>query len=402
MRTTVKTVTFAAFIMSFMLMSLIASLMQKLPAQFMVAPDTPENFSVLKIVRATSEPQDTVMKQNGSYIANLSIGGIIPIGKAVVNRTETRLVHLSGEPIGMKMYTEGVLVVGLTDVDHNGKNVNPASSAGIKTGDIILTVDNTPISSNFALRRMIESSKGKAMELLVSRDSSSFRVNIKPVKSDSDGTYKAGMWVRDSTAGLGTLTFIDPTEKTFAALGHAVFDADTSVRLPVLTGQLTKATVSSVSKARGKSAGSLNGKIVGDSVIGIIRENSDTGIYGVTDMDVSHLPIIRIAGKQEVQTGKASVLCTVKGTKPKYYDIEIKSVSYNESQVTKNMVIEITDAELLEVTGGIVQGMSGSPIIQNGNLVGAVTHVFLNDCSKGYAIFAENMLTTSDSLNAAA
>lgn len=383
-------------------MSVIASLKDKLPTEFLVPSDVSDEFSVLKIVRAKREPTDTVTKQNGSYIANLSIGGIIPIGKAVVNRTGKRLVYLSGEPIGMKLYTEGVLVVGLTDVDCNGRNVNPAEKAGIKTGDIILTANSIPVSSNSTLRKIIESSANKAIDLLISRDSKSLRVSLTPVKSDSEGAYKAGMWIRDSSAGLGTLTFIEPSDNTFAALGHAVFDSDTSVRLPVLTGQLTTASITSVSKSKGKSAGSLNGRIKPSGVIGIIRENSDTGIFGVTDMDMSHLPLVRVAEKQEVQVGKALVLCTVDGEKPKYYDIEIKSVSYNESKVTKNMVIEITDAELLEVTGGIVQGMSGSPILQNGRLVGAVTHVFLNDCKKGYAIFAENMLETSDSLRKAA
>lgn len=398
----VKTVTFALFIICFMLMSVIASVQQKLPSQFLVSSDVWGDFSVLKIVRATRETGDTVNAQNGSYTASLSLGGIIPIGKAMINKVNEKYVFVSGEAIGLKLYTEGVLVVGMTDVDVGGKNVNPAKSAGIRIGDIILSIDGIPVTSNFQVRRLIESSDGKALSVLVSRDSASFTVNVTPVKSDSEKIYKLGAWVRDSTAGLGTLTFYDPATNGFAGLGHAVFDVDTSVRLPVLTGQLTRAKITSVSKAKGKTAGSLNGRLIEEGMIGIIRKNTDTGIYGFCEVDMSGLTMIRVAAKQEVITGKAQILCTVSGTKPRLYDIEIKTVSYNESQVTKNMVIEITDAELLEITGGIVQGMSGSPIIQNGKLVGAVTHVFLNDCKKGYAIFAENMLNTSNTLKTAA
>lgn len=396
-KTAIKTVTLALSLISFLLMSVIASLEFRLPDSFIIEDGNATEFSVFEIVTATRQKTDEVSKSDGSFVANLTIGGVIPVGSAVVNKKSERLVCVSGEPIGLKLYTEGVVVVGFTDVDTANGNKNPAREAGIAMGDIILSIGGNPVSSNSDVKRIIESSGGKTLTVSLCRDSTSLTVELMGVKSESEKIYKAGMWVRDSTAGLGTLTFFDPADGCFAGLGHAVYDTDTGVVLPVLTGELSTATIVSASKSAGNNAGELNGIIIEGSVLGNIIANTEEGIYGRTNADLSGRKLTPVANKQEVKTGKATVVCTVKGRVPDYYDIEIKSISMNPAQKTKNMVIEITDTKLLEATGGIVQGMSGSPIIQNGKLVGAVTHVFLNDSAKGYAIFAENMLNTADS-----
>ena len=203
--------------------------------------------------------------------------------------------------------------------------------------------------------------------------------------------YKIGVWVRDSSAGIGTMTFYDNDTGCFAGLGHGICDSEAGTILPLLSGDIVTAEINGLTKSTTGSAGSLRGYFADDNAIGTILTNSERGVFGKAEKAPIDNLEIPIAWKQNVHTGEAKVLSTIDGSEPKYYNIWIENVSRNDNQETKNMVIHVTDGELLDTAGGIVQGMSGSPIIQDGKLIGAVTHVFVNDPTRGYAIFAENM-----------
>ena len=286
----------------------------------------------------------------------------------------------------------------MSDLKANGKTVNPARSAGLKIGDVITSINGTQVNTNEEVASLIEQSGGVPLNLSVLRSNMSFDVQIIPVKSDDGVSYKAGLWVRDSSAGIGTLTFYDPQQNSFAGLGHGICDIDTGDLMPLLNGDIVTANINGIVKGTKGTPGELRGYFSNNDAIGNLLANIQTGVYGTMDQCPIDNEPLTVAMKQQVVPGKAQILTTIEGTQPQYYDIEIESVNYNEDVPTKNMIVKITDPVLLEKTGGIVQGMSGSPIIQNGMLVGAVTHVFVNEPEKGYGIFAENMLENSSQL----
>ena len=344
----------------------------------------------------------TVGKSNsasvGAHETTVSLFGLFPIKTVSVTETEETEVVVLGTPFGLKIFTEGVLVVGYSDVDTENGTKNPALEAGVKTGDIILKINGEDVTENSDVQSIITKSQGKPCELELKRDGNTFSVTLTPVLSVTDKVYKMGLWVRDSSAGIGTLTFYSPTLKVAAGLGHGICDTDTGELIPFDSGQFVKAEIVGIKKSSGKVTGELQGVFSGGD-IAQLAGNEITGVYGcdcseITDGE-SAMPI---ALKQEVKTGKACILTTVDDNEPCLYECEIEKVYHNDSAKIKNMVIKITDEELLAKTGGIVQGMSGSPIIQNGKLIGAVTHVLVDDPTKGYAIFAENMLETAQSV----
>ena len=341
----------------------------------------------------------TVGKSNsasvGAHETTVSLFGLFPIKTVSVTETEETEVVVLGTPFGLKIFTEGVLVVGYSDVDTENGTKNPALEAGVKTGDIILKINGEDVTENSDVQSIITKSQGKPCELELKRDGNTFSVTLTPVLSVTDKVYKMGLWVRDSSAGIGTLTFYSPTLKVAAGLGHGICDTDTGELIPFDSGQFVKAEIVGIKKSSGKVTGELQGVFSGGD-IAQLAGNEITGVYGcdcseITDGE-SAMPI---ALKQEVKTGKACILTTVDDNEPCLYECEIEKVYHNDSAKIKNMVIKITDEELLAKTGGIVQGMSGSPVIQNGKLVGAVTHVLVDGPTKGYAIFAENMLETA-------
>ncbi|MCL2884594.1 MAG: SpoIVB peptidase, partial [Oscillospiraceae bacterium] len=229
------------------------------------------------------------------------------------------------------------------------------------------------------------------------RDNIVFDAQLTPVKSVTENRYKAGMWVRDSAAGIGTLTFYVPGTNIFAGLGHAICDTDTGETMPLASGEIVPARIYSIKPGVAGTPGELRGGFEMGS-LGSLTVNGDTGTYGqLTSLPAVH-DAVPVAMKQEVKPGAAQILTTIDGTDPVLYDVRIDQVKYSDASPTRNLVITITDPRLLDKTGGIVQGMSGSPILQNGKLVGAVTHVFVNDPTRGYGIFAENMLKTADSV----
>lgn len=293
-------------------------------------------------------------------------------------------VRLGGMPFGLTMYTGGVIVV---NVDKNGRS--PAGEAGLKENDLITKANGESITSNEQLQTIINSCDGADIELSVVRGKSPISLSITP-KKKADGGYAAGMWVRDSTAGLGTVTYFDENTRSFGALGHGICDRDTGMLLPLGNGKVVKANIDSVTRAKKGIAGGLNGTMT-DEVIGELTVNSGFGVYGqyTADPEGEELPC---AFDSEIETGTAYIYTTLDDTGIGKYEVKIEKLDLNDKN-GQNMVLKVVDNDLLQKTGGIVQGMSGSPIVQNDRLVGAVTHVFVNSPEKGYGISIGNMLS---------
>lgn len=304
----------------------------------------------------------------------------IPIKRAVVTEKERRYVIPSGEPFGVKVMSDGVIVTETAEG-------SPARKCGLKTGDVITSVNGTEVSTNEELAEAIKRSGEKA-DIVYRRGGSVVSASVGTVISD--GERKIGAWVRDSAAGIGTLTFIDPETGEFGGLGHAVSDVTTGEPVPLGSGQITEAEVYDVVKGEKGTAGELCGRIISENETGEVLENTSTGIFGKYKGDFNG-ETVPVAFTQEVKTGAATIITALDDSEPREYSIEIERINLADLHGAKGMLIRITDPELLEKTGGIVRGMSGSPIIQNGRLAGAVTHVLLSDPSRGYAVFAESM-----------
>lgn len=298
----------------------------------------------------------SVKAKNSSYSARINIFGIFPVKNVEVSLISKTLVVLGGEPFGVKIYTEGVLVVGVDTVDTDQGNKSPAADAGIKVGDYILTVGGEKVYSNEDVAEVIEKSNGEEVRILIKRDNKQISLKLKPCLSYSSGKYKAGVWVKDSSAGIGTLTFYSPATGIACGLGHGVCDSDTGKVLSINSGELVTAEILGIKKGTAGTPGELKGRFKKD-VIGKLLLNCDTGVYAKQDMTYSTDELVEISTKQEIKTGKAKLLTTVDSeTGAKLYDCEIKKISFGNN-ITKNMIIKITDEELLEKSGGIVQGM---------------------------------------------
>lgn len=330
---------------------------------------------------------------NGSLSIRCSILGIIPLKTVEVETAQRQKLYAGGTPVGIYIRTNGILVIGTGQVDGlDGESHEPAEHI-VQSGDYIIGADGKTLSSKEELVECIQTSCGETVHLEVLRDGALTELEVTPVQTGAM-EYKAGIWVRNDAQGVGTLTYVDEAGN-FGALGHGISDVDTSTLLSLKEGKLYEAQVVAVKKGQKGEPGELSGVIYyrDSSRLGDITENTVSGIFGSSGggLLTAGMQEYEIAYKQEVQPGPARILCSVDGS-VKSYDVEIESVELNKKEVNKGMVVRVTDAELLEKTGGIVQGMSGSPILQNGRIVGAVTHVFVNDPTKGYGIFIENML----------
>lgn len=327
----------------------------------------------------------------------VSLFGIIPYKAVSVNVIPKNIqLYPGGQPVGVKLNTKGVLIIALSDIDSfNGKTPCPASVAGIQIGDSILKINNKDINSSEELSKQISISEGKGIILLINRKEEQFTKTIIPVKSSVDNKYKIGLWVRDSTAGIGTLTFYDKKSGSFAALGHPITDMDTGTILSINKGDIVKSSIGSVKKGVKGSPGELRGIFENEgSSIGDISKNTKCGIFGKANINLinKNSKPLEIGLRDEIQKGHAQILTTIDKNEPKLYDIEIVKLLHQDEPGPKSMVIKVTDKELLLKTGGIVQGMSGSPIIQNNKIIGAVTHVLVNKPDTGYGIYIEWML----------
>lgn len=341
-----------------------------------------------EIKAAGVNAENVVTKAN----ASARILGVIPIKDVEISvLPDTRLVPC-GDVFGVKFFTKGVVVVRLSEIETGDGFVSPAKKAGLREGDIIMSINGANVNSAEEMAYAVENSKGNDITVIYLRNDEENSCIISPVISLSDKKYKTGIWVRDSTAGIGTMTYYNPDTGEFAGLGHGICDVDTGKLMPLLSGAVVDVEITDIIKGRKGLPGELKGSF--DTVKkGEISGNTPHGVYGKISRDAfgSKNEAMEIAFSDEVKTGKATILSELDDSGVKEYEIEITKIK-NSDEDGKNFLISVTDERLLEKTGGIVQGMSGSPIIQNGKLVGAVTHVLVSDPVKGYGIFIENMM----------
>lgn len=378
-------------IFSFLVLSFVAILDLLLPKNFNVIEGNELKINTTIPINAVSND----IKSEKEYNVTLKLLGVIPVSEAKVNILDDYTVKVLGIPFGVKIYTDGVMVVGITDVDSKKGAISPAKLSGLQLGDLITTINGVKVLTNEEVASIIEQSQGKVLNFSVVRGEEKLNILIKPVMSASSNKFKAGIWVRDSSAGIGTSTFYSPSLNISCGLGHGICDVDTGEILTINSGEAVPAKIISINKSSAGSPGELKGQFL-EGRFGKIIANNETGIYfSDKHEDLSNLK--KLAVKQDIKVGDAKIYTCVDGVTPKYYNCKIEKINYNNN-ITKNIVIKITDKELLDKTGGIVQGMSGSPILQDNKLVGAITHVFVNDPTKGYGIFAENMLMSAKNI----
>ena len=303
-----------------------------------------------------------------------------------------------GQTAGMKLFSQGVMVIGLSDIATAQGDCSPARDCGLKEGDIITHINSEQVDTIEEVQQLLQTLEGETMSIRALRSGKQVQLTGEAVQCSADGSYKLGAWIRDSMAGIGTLTWYDPETGVFAALGHGINDVDTGSLMPLQTGAIMDSSVTDVKKGVQGQPGELHGSFDLTHDTGTLYANTDGGVFGVLeDPDSLSGQALPVASHSQVQTGKATILSNISGDTVEEYEVEILRVYPASASDTRNLMLKVTDPRLLEATGGIVQGMSGSPILQNGRLVGAVTHVLINDPTCGYGILAENMLTYSQS-----
>jgi len=370
----------------------------------------PDSFSVVAgeainlpyPIELDSEQAIAVQKNvvaGNSFHAQVRLMGAIPVKSVEIKVVDRKLVRISGAPFGIKMFTDGLMVVGMSDVAGDGVRINPAKEAGMRVGDIVERINGVVLRSNEQLGGMVEQSEGTPMRLAVRRGRDRLDITVPPIRSVGDGKYRLGIWVRDSSAGIGTMTYYDPNSGIFTGLGHAVCDIDTGDIMPLQSGEIVEAEITGCKIGKAGAPGELKGRFNGRGNLGELVGNTTSGVFGYLNGSIYLGREVTIALASEVKIGEATIFTTVEGREPQEYTALIEKTEVHENGRGQNMVIRVTDPRLLEKTGGIVQGMSGSPIIQNNMLVGSVTHVFVNDPERGFGIFAENIDNTSKSLS---
>lgn len=374
-----------------------------LPSQITVFSDEKIVSDSKLYTLSGTEENDTVIVgrsssgySSGKYTAKFKILGLLPIKTVTIDVITKQQISLGGQTFGVRLYTQGVMVVGCGDFLSEGKSINPAYKAGIRIGDRLISADGVQLTSNEQLQELV-AGRSSPIVFEVVRKNLTFTASVTPIIPDGEHKYRLGLWVRDSTAGLGTVTYYNHTTDTVGGLGHSIADIDTGDLMPSAEGSLAKAKITEIIPGEKGTAGQLAGSFLNED-LGKLIANTDQGIFAECTLEeFERLPTVEIALKNEVEIGAAQIYTQLDNKQPRYYDIEIEKI-HNNLEENKNMVIRVTDPELLERTGGIVQGMSGSPIVQNGKLIGAVTHVFLDDPTCGYAIFIEKMLITENEL----
>lgn len=367
---------------------------RKIPDEIYVSEKGGQNVEELLKRPFLTFDETVPVSGNGSYLLPCRLLGVIPFKQIKVTPEVQRSIFVSGSTVGMYMETDGVLIIDTGEIlSEGGETKEPAKNI-VKPGDYIVALNDEKISRKKDLIDDLKKLEGEEVILDVVRNGKTVPVSITPAK-DKQGEYKLGIWVRDNTQGIGTLTFVDE-KGNYGALGHGISDVDTGELLEIQNGALYQAQILGIQKGAKGSPGELSGLIRYEpgKIIGSIETNSKNGIYGHFTGDGKSpisLKKMPVGYKQEVTEGKASILCCVED-EVKEYQAEITKIDMNHSDTNKSFVIRVADPKLLSVTGGIVQGMSGSPVLQNGKIIGAVTHVFVQDSTSGYGIFIENMM----------
>ena len=364
-----------------------------IPDEIFVYADEETDWETFFQEPLISYDETVEVSQNGSYQIRCKWLGVLPLKTIKVHTVEKQEVLVSGSPVGIYMETKGVLVIDSGEItDREGIRRTPAEHI-IQSGDYICEIDGKVLTGKRQLMQLVRENQGEPMELQVIRHQETIKLEMTPVETE-DGSYKLGIWVRDNIQGIGTLTYVEPNG-TFGALGHGISDADTGERLEISDGDLYRADILSIRKGTAGTPGELRGVINyrEENRIGTRCGNSQDGIRGQMEAGqyTESMKKIPTGLKQEIQTGKAEIRCDI-GDGIREYQCEILEIDSNARDTNKCFVLRITDDDLLSRTGGIVQGMSGSPVLQNGKLIGAITHVFVNDPTKGYGIFIENMM----------
>ncbi len=334
----------------------------------------------------------------GTTNLQLKILGLIPYKNIKINVVPKIKIIPGGQSVGVRLNTDGVLIVGTADItDDNFRTHNLASISGIKIGDTLAKINDTKIQNASHVSEIVRESDGDKLSLSIIRNKKEFVIDVNPIKSEQDGEYRLGLWVRDKTAGVGTLSFIHPDSRKFGALGHAITDVDTGVLLSIKNGEIVRSRVVSIEQGRRGTPGEIKGVFYEtNNPIGKIEKNTQLGVYGelLPDIeDIDKQKSMPIAYQHEIKEGKAFILTTLDDNTVEKFDIEITRINLQTKPDSKSMIIKITDKRLLKKTGGIIQGMSGSPIIQNDKIIGVVTHVLVNDPTKGYGVFIEWMIS---------
>lgn len=311
--------------------------------------------------------------------------------------TTTQMVIPMGRAVGIKLFSDGVMVVGLSEVTTDEGNSAPAKDCGLQAGDIITHINSEEVDTIEEVYTLLQGLEGDQMTVRAMRGETQVQVTTQAVQCSTDGSYKLGAWIRDSMAGIGTMTFYDPETGCFGALGHGVNDVDTSQLMPLQSGGIMYAEVTDVLKGASGSPGELHGAIEVTQELGDLYANTGNGVFGHLTQEsmTDDLTPIAVATRDEIEVGAASILSNIAGNEVTEYQVEVSKIYPDSDSDSRDMMITVTDPALIEATGGIVQGMSGSPIIQNGKIIGAVTHVFVNDPTCGYGISIEEMLETA-------
>lgn len=357
-----------------------------------------ENFKCKKLPGITiSEIQKTSSENYNVSSIEFKLFGMLPVKTANVTRIEDIKVVPVGKIIGLKLYTDGVLVVGKSEIeDLNNNIIRPYENSDIMEGDTIVSINEEKVESIEKLKKIVNNSKGQNLNMTIIRNGTEFTSSIKPIQSKSK-EYKIGLWVKDAATGVGTMTFYEPNSRNFAVLGHGITDSDTDTLINIDYGELVTSRVISIQKGKTESPGEIKGTILNQQKIGTVNKNTQFGIYGslenLTSLNIDTSNTIQVASRDEISLGEAKILCSLDSSnKSDEYSIDIEKIYYDNDYNNKSMLIRITDKKLIEKTGGIIRGLSGAPIIQNGKFIGAITNVLVSNPEVGYGIFADLMI----------
>lgn len=333
--------------------------------------------------------KNNMLKKCGAWLL-LAVLLTFSLPFAAAAQTRPTLL-LGGMPFGVRFITDGILVVGFCDVEHGGEPCNPARAAGVCAGDCIIKINEEKPASAKELAEMIEETHGNALTLTYRRGETENTVSFSPLSCDADGRYRAGLWVRDSGAGIGTVTFMVENTRAFGGLGHGICDGESGVPLPLLRGSVLGVTIGGITRGAVGAPGELRGHFSAGKT-GALLSNTPCGVFGAFgELPASPAGALPVAFRNEIKNGEAVLWCTLDDNVTKGYTVRISAID-RAARGNKCFTVTVTDKDLLARTGGIVQGMSGSPLVQEGRIVGAVTHVLIGDPTTGYGVFIENML----------